>query len=187
MTPEYREVYRAYMAVNPETGNTFATPTQAHALANLVKRWTETHTPAFMDDAIEYCDWKGLPALAPLRRCLADAARQRRGNQLSKAMREGIKDEAFRVMANLIIRGSTFPEASGKAAKWINAQDSRYKVKASSLEKDYVKAYRRGAEAIEAAMREFNCENPDTGIDEAWRRIRDALPEPDDDERGERR
>lgn len=182
MTPAYREVLESYRAVDPLTQRTCANPTEAHAVANLVQRWLETHTPTFMDDAVDYCQMKDLPVLPSLRKHLADAARMRRKSDSSKAMREGMKDAAFNMIANLLFHDATLREACGKVAKAFGNQ-----WKASSLEHDYPTAYRSGERPIENILHDAWRNDPDPELTRQWQAIRAALPEPSDEERGERR
>ena len=160
---------------------------EKRTLANLVKRWIETGTASFMDDAVEYCELKDLPVTSVLRRHLSEAAYKRRGNKPSKAMREGMQDNAMRTIANLIYIGAPLKEAAGKAAHWLNGQALGYTLKASSLEKEYTAKYRTGDPSIEGTMHASWRESPNNEFDMDWRRLRESLPEPDDDELGNRR
>ncbi len=179
------DVQRAYAGANPATGFRYASPQQTMALANLVHRWRETHTASFMDDAVIYCEKQGLPILPVLLREIAKAAQQRRGNGPSKAEREGIKGEAFRIMCNLILVGASDREAAGKAAFW--TQSTPHPMRASSLEKEYPAAWRRGSPSIEEQIRADRAEWPEPTWDAEWRRLRQSMPEPEDEVRGERR
>jgi hypothetical protein len=180
-----REVKREYCAVNPVSGRAFADPVQAATIANLLQRWIETHTTAYLDDAVIYCEDNALPILPVLSREIARAARHRRGGKPSKGEREGIKDGAFRVMANLILAGATDREAAGKAAVW--SQGTPHPMKASSLEKEYSLTWRRGDPSLEDELRTFAEDHPDPETDAAWRELRRVMREPTDEERGERR
>jgi len=184
---ERRAIYKAYMAVNPQTGRTYADPIQASILSHLVKKWQETHTNSYMDDAISYCEAMDLPILNQLRKHLATVADIRRGKKLSKAQREGIKNEAFRMICNLIVYAdATLSEAAGKAAAYVSS-NMGYKLKASSLEKEYPTIWRTGKPSAEDLMRSHKDECPDQSVIDGWVENRRCLPEPSFEVRGNRR
>jgi hypothetical protein len=175
-------VYFDYTHVNPSTGHIYARPDQAMALSYFVTRWRETRKFRFMLDAIEYCELNNLQILPVLRKHMADAARAERKDGPTKAMSESLKEEAFRVMANLIIHGASLAEAAGKVAA---AAEGRWK--ASTLETDYPKVWRSGTPSTEDSLREYYQDDPNPEFSKMWQQIRIELREPTDDERGERR
>ncbi len=175
----WREVVSGYRGL--------ASPIQKRTLAGLVQRWIETGTPSYLDDALIYCEINNLPVTSELRKHLASGASARIGGKTTKALREGYKDKAFLLMVNLIFHGASLREASGKAAVWISSQNLGYTVKASSLEKDYPLKYRQGQPSLEEEFHNEWRTNPQPEYDAGWERIRKELPEPSDEERGERR
>lgn len=160
-------------------------PIQSRAIAGLIKRWVETGDTSFVDDAIRYCELENLPVSDNLRKHLAQAATKRLKSP-SRAVREGIKEAAFKVMANLIFNNASLKEAAGKAAMWIAAQNAGYVLKASTLEKDYTKDF-RGNPSIEEELFEEWRRNSGAKYSNEWDKLRATIPEPTDEERGERR
>lgn len=164
-------------------------PVSRFALAGLVGRWVETGIDTFVDDAVLYCELHDLPIKPELLRHLAAAARLRRRPGPSQAVREGIKDRAFTVMANLVIHGATNEQAASKAARWINSQKLGRTLKASTLEKQYGELHsgKNGPNALENVLRQSWLDDPNAEASEAWTDLVRDLPLADDDERGERR
>lgn len=188
------EILRAYRAVNPETGRTYSTVEAAYGIANLVERWINTNDPSFMDSAIRYCEQEDLPILPLLRFQLAAAAvkrgdgkllRSERG-KLLRSEREGIKGEAFRGIANLVISGQTLTRAAEIVTVWMR-DFSPYRMKASSLEREYLQVWRSGNWSLEDELRKFIRECPNSDIEKQWQEIARKTRAPEDDEKGERR
>ena len=181
----HRAVFEDYIRVDPRTKRTYANPTMAGALSNCVKRWREIRTASYMDEAIAYCDMHDLPILPSLMKNIADAARARMSGKTTKGMREGVKDAAHRMIANLIYHDDTLADAAGRTAVW--SQDTPHPMKASSLEKTYTTEFRSGTPTQESILWEFWEDEPDPQLTEIWRKLRLQIPLPDDEIKGNRR
>ncbi len=173
-----RDLEASYSAYDPVIRRT---------LGNLVARWIETGNPHYADDAVAYCDANDLPVSTVLRKVLAKAAEKRRNGNATAAMREGVKAEAFRIMANLIIHGASVPQAASKAARLINTSQGFAIRKASSLEKQYEAEWRSGIPSLEDQLRQSYLDEPDTAQSAEWRRLVKELPEAPHRWLGERR
>jgi len=183
----YREIVDAYGLVGPHTGTCWSGPIQTRALAGLVIRWIEGRESAALDDALEYCYIRGLPVLPALLRHVVDAVRQRRSkakSPLSPAMRYGIKDEAFRGIANLVCVGVTFDRACEVSA--VLSAQTGHPFKASTLHKDYPKVWKNGKPSLEDLLRAERQRLPNPAQDEAWREIEKRTPAPTQEQKGER-
>lgn len=184
----YREIRDAYGRSGPKPGTRWASPIQTAALAQLVIRWTEGRESAALDDALEYCYGQDLPVLRALLRHVVGAVRDRRSkgkSPLSPAMRFGIKDAAFTQIANLICVGFTLERACEVAT--VQLAHSSHPLKASTLEKDYPKVWRKGQPSLEDELREHRKILPNPAQDEVWREIERQTPLPTPEQKGGRR
>ena len=172
------EVKWQYLAENPATGRTFTERHIAYAIADQVVRWWETKDRAFLDYAVQICEQLDLPVLPVLRSALAQAAFAARQGKTSRPEREMYKHKAMRMVANLVIRGETLTSAcEGVSAKM--AAEIEYFLKASSLEKEYVRVWRRKNQlepSLEDELKEFNEKNPVQSFEEDWASMRKDLP-----------
>lgn len=187
-TTVWSEIHHAYGVDGPKAGMRWASPMQTATLANLAVRWVEKHEAAALDDAMEYCLAHKLPVLPPLLRHVVDAVRERRKktkSPLSPAMRAGIKDEAFRIMANLICLNVTLDRASEVAA--IHSARTGRPLKASTLAKEYAATWHRGTPNREDEMRAHRAEFPEPEFDRKWLEIESLTPLPTQEQKGERR
>jgi hypothetical protein len=162
-----------------------ADPMQTATLCGLVLSWLETFDAGFMDAALIYCDFHDLPILPELRKYMADAASYRNKGKSFRANREGIKTHALRAIANLHIRGVTVERAAEVSAVW--SSGTEHPLKASSLEREYSKVWRKGTPTKEDKLRQFRNEFPDPQTDAKWLKLLETLPPPTPEQKGERR
>ena len=181
-----RTIYHEYMAVDPLTGRTHANPVQAFAISYLCKRWNETKSAVFMEDAIIYAESQNLPILPKLRREVAKAFISRRGKKTSKAAREGYKGMGLRIMANLVVLGISVSRAAEVAALTL-LNNFGYRITASTLEKQYPKRYRNGSPSEEDLLKDYYKKSPNKDFDSQWLELERNAPPIPSDLKGERR
>ncbi|MBF9060318.1 hypothetical protein HKCCSP123_14125 [Rhodobacterales bacterium HKCCSP123] len=190
MKPEHLEVWRnvknAYCPYGATDEQLRSALASAHTLAHLVSRWLETEDTTFIDDAIEVCYVHGLPIKHPLLEQVVAAARHRNRADtklLSRADREAIKREAFRLVANLkVVLGLSLSRASEIAAVW--SSGTNHPLKASTIEKEYPRV---GADPLEELLSERWQDHPDDEVYQEWQAFVDAVRPPRSHEKGERR
>ncbi|OQX18892.1 MAG: hypothetical protein BWK76_06335 [Desulfobulbaceae bacterium A2] len=120
------------------------------ALATLVYKWKKEQNPYYMDKALMICaTWGVIPSPALLEAITEAAAKRYRGGQdVLKATagsieREAHKQHAFLVMMNLIFNGETLERAASKTSQWMKDTRKVKPIKASTLDKYYVKEIRK--------------------------------------------
>lgn len=121
------------------------------ALADLVYKWKKEQNPYYMDKALMLCaTCRVIPSPALLEAITEAAAKRYRGGQyVLKATagsieREAHKQHAFLVMMNLIFFGAeTLERAASKASQWMKDVKKVKPIKASTLDKYYVKEIRK--------------------------------------------
>ncbi|WP_422932530.1 hypothetical protein [Sphingobium cupriresistens] len=158
-------------------------------IASYASQWVETRNPHFIDGAVYLCSLSAIappPAVAEL---VAEVARLRflgdvRGGTPEQIDREAAKNQTLTLMANLRAAGASLEVAASKASKFLSDHYEGRALKASSLQKFYTGEWRR----LEIVLRD-NMRLDDDGADRLaqWQQILAALPEADDDLRGNRR
>ena len=164
----------------------------AMAVAGLAHRWVESRNPYYLDMAMACCRQQEIPPTPTLWRLIGELDERRiNGDSLSGTPGKIVKEQAARavliLMANLIYQGDTLESAASKAAAEYKRRYPQLKpYKASSLERKYTDEWRRpGFERDQFATWDKRG-LPDQWQD-AWRQIRDALPEADPEMKGDRR
>ncbi|HCE38789.1 MAG: hypothetical protein CL549_04355 [Alcanivorax sp.] len=164
----------------------------AMALAGLVYSWMTKRNPHYLDLAMTYCRQHEIPPTPTLWRLLGELAEMRiNGDSLPGTPEKIIKEKAASailiLMANLIYHGDTLESAASKAAAEYKRRYPQLKpYKASSLERKYTDEWRNpGWERDHFATWDKHG-LPDQWRD-AWKQIRDALPEADPEMKGDRR
>jgi hypothetical protein len=164
----------------------------AMAVSALARNWITSRNPYYLDMAVAYCHQKEIPPTPTLWNLIGELAEKRmNGDSLSGTPEKIIKEKAastiLMLMANLIYHGDTLESAASKAAVEYKRRYPQLKpYKASSLERKYTNDWRRpGFERDQFATWDKHG-LPDQWRD-AWRQIRDGLPEADPEMKGDRR
>lgn len=182
----WRNVKNAYCPYGADDEQLKSALEAALTLANLVVRWLETEDTTFVDDAVEYCYMYGLPIERPLLEQVVKAACHRNKAHtklVSRADREAIKREAFRLVANLkVVLELSLLHASEIAAVW--SSGTNHPLKASTIEKEYPRA---AGDCLENALADHWREHPDDAVYQWWQAFADAARPARSREKGERR
>lgn len=118
-------------------------------VANLIYRWLTERNPYDIDLAVMYCHQHGLMPPPVLWHYVGEVATKRFNGEApagtpEKITREQIKTNALLLIANLIFYGDTLEAAASKAAAHYAEQCPSIKpYKASTLQREYVKHWRK--------------------------------------------
>ncbi|RBP69597.1 hypothetical protein [Marinobacter nauticus] len=167
----------------------------ANFCADHVLKWYSDKNPHRIDLAFSTCldyDVEPTPTLIKL---MAKVATARLNGELSgtpdRLMKENIKGQAFRIILNLVHAGDTLQSATSKAAKWCRDNYPDQKTpKASSLSKDYEKAFRKPDGSGQTQEQRYFASWDKWKTDEAkafWGNAKDNMPLADSELTGARR
>lgn len=157
-------------------------------VASCVLAWLNTKNPHYIDAAFLSCCDAEITPPPTLLRMMEEVCRARflgieRGGTAKEIEHRGTLEEALRITCMLHLAGATVEIAASKAARFM--ADSGYTkiYKASTLEKKYRPAYRKGNPTLEQLSREGLEKAPEETRRE-WKRLLDELPEANDDLKG---
>lgn len=161
-------------------------------VANMAAKWVKHRNPYYLDLALTYCHQHDIPATPTLWRLLGKLAQSRiNGEELpgtpDKILRENAKEQTLVEMVNMIYHGSTLVAAASKAAyRYAEIYPEMVPYKASTLQVEYVKRYRKTG--VEAKMvKGWDALGVPEEKRQRWREIVRDLPEAGPHLKGERR
>ncbi|WP_404375981.1 hypothetical protein [Vreelandella aquamarina] len=140
LTPE-RQAQKEYAYAKLEARNALGWD-EGDIVAGLIYRWLTERNPYHIDLAVMYCHQHGLMPPPVLWRYMGEVATKRFNGEApagtpAKITKEQTKTNAMILMANLIFYGDTIEAAASKAAAYY------VRHKASTLQKEYVKRWRK--------------------------------------------
>lgn len=190
-TPEERDaafdaLRQDYVLGGQKGGDRLTDPHQQDVLFGLVIRWLETRSPQFMDQAVLYCHEQGLPILPSLLEHVAASVAARRSYKpADKLANESEKNQAFRLMANLVAHEITIERASEVAAVWMHDRCAK-PITAGTLKRDFSKGGGKMlSDRLKAAIAEWD-EFADPQLKAEWLAIERNCREIKPHEKGER-
>lgn len=164
---------------------------ELESVAWFARQWMETKNPHYIDAAFLACRKAGISPPPTLLTLMEDVATIRfagleRGGTGKRIQDESIHAEALRIVCGLHLAGASVEVAASKAARYIADQELGKTYKASTLERDYGSNFRCGSPSLEAIMREAMERAPEEHR-QTWARLVSALPDADDELKGNRR
>jgi hypothetical protein len=164
---------------------------EIESIAWLARQWLETKNPHYIDAAFVSCRAAGITTPPTLLQLVEDVADTRlagleRGGKGTSIRNAAVHEEGLRILCCLHLAGAPVEMAASKAARYIADHGFGKTYKASTLELDYGRKYRRGQPNFEAIMRTA-FERADGSVRKHWTALVADLPEADDDLKGNRR
>lgn len=161
------------------------------SIALFARQWVETSNPHYIDAAFLACRNAGISPTPTLLQLMEEVATIRfcqleRGGTGKRIRDESIHAEALRIVCFLHLAGLSVEMAASKAARYVADQRLGKVYKASTLERDYSKEFRRGSPSLEEAMRSA-LERATEETRRTWAHLAADLPEADDELKGNRR
>lgn len=163
--------------------------------AQHVHGWFCDKNPHHIDLAFSTCMDYGVQPPPTLIKVMAEVAAARLNGQLSgtadRLLKDKIKARTFRIVLNLVHAGDTLQDATSKAVRWCREQYPDEKTpKASSLSKDYEKAFRKPDGSGRTQEQQYFASWDKWKTDEAktfWAKARASMPLADSELTGARR
>ncbi len=166
----------------------------------MLSEWKRTKNPHFVDAIQLYCDANDLTIGPILNGVFVEVAKKRFNSSLSGTPEnvavESAENHVYKFMLNMVYHGLPLKVAASKAAKWHSLAFKNLKpFKASTLEKYYVKKFRRCCDNGFSEREFFDTWNKEKELDflaweanrKAWLKIIDVVPLCDDVQLGSRR
>ncbi len=168
----------------------------AMKVANLAADWIKTANPYLIDQAVILCSDAGVVPSDALWVEVANVARKRFAGEVIGGTPDRIKKDdamaqAFTIMLNLRDSGATMAIAASKAARWLSENAPDQSIKASTLERRYSKTWlakaKPGGPTREEEMIARWKESKTQEVKDTWAALLKALPDADDELKGDRR
>ena len=155
-------------------------------VAGYARDWVKTGNPFYIDGAVYLCSLSGIEPPPALSKQVAEVAKDRffndaKSGTADQILKDNARGFALAMMAKLCAAGATRERAASKVARYIYEMRSGITFKASTLEKYYSDVWRR----IETDMRKLFADEPDHLAE--WQRALFAMPEADEEQKGNRR
>ncbi|MEL1251901.1 hypothetical protein [Aurantiacibacter gilvus] len=165
---------------------------ELESIALQARQWIETKNPHYIDAAFLACRHAGIDPPPTLLGMMEDVATIRFAGLVGLGTGKRIRDEsiladALRLICCLHLEGQISVQlAASKAARYLFDRGSEKIYKASTLEREYGKAFRKGNSPLENLMRAA-LQRASRKDRQEWARLARELPEADDELMGSRR
>lgn len=165
----------------------------AEFCAGHIYKWRKDRNPHHVDLALYMLIANGVDPTPTLIKVIGEVAAARLNGDLAgtanKLAKENFKNQAFTIMLNLTFAGAKIDEAASKAAQWYKMNFAT-PIKASSLEKDYAKVFRKADKQGITQEQEYHffwSKNKSQEAIDWWKLAREKMPLADSDIAGVRR